>query len=72
MVVAQEKQPLIISEIKFIGNKVTKERILLREFPHTLGDTLEKENVEKFLARVQSNLMNTQLFNVVNVNSFFF
>ncbi|CAG0959677.1 hypothetical protein FLAV_00631 [Flavobacteriales bacterium] len=72
LVVAQEKQPLIISEIKFIGNKVTKERILLREFPHTLGDTLEKENVEKFLARVQSNLMNTQLFNVVNVNSFFF
>jgi outer membrane protein assembly factor BamA len=69
---AEKSNFLVLSEIKFIGNKVTKERILLREFPCSLGDTISKEILEKTLTRIQSNLMNTHLFNVVNVNHVLF
>jgi len=72
IVKAEKNDFLVLSEIKFIGNKVTKERILLREFPYTLGDSIPKENLEKVLTRIQSNLMNTHLFNVVNVNHVLF
>jgi len=48
IVKAEKNDFLVLSEIKFIGNKVTKERILLREFPYTLGIPFQKKIWKKF------------------------
>lgn len=55
----------IINEIKIIGNKTTKEYIIIRELPFKVGDTLLHQNTNQLLERTKSNLLNTSLFNFV-------
>lgn len=58
----------IVQEIKIIGNKTTKERIVLRELPFKIGDTIPDNKLKETLARAKSNLLNTLLFNFVTVD----
>lgn len=58
----------VVREIKIIGNKTTKERIVLRELPFKVGDTIPSNQLKEILARSKSNLLNTLLFNFVTID----
>jgi outer membrane protein assembly factor BamA len=58
----------IIQNIYFEGNKITRERILLREVMFSPGDTLSAYELEELLEKSRKNLMNTQLFNFVSTS----
>jgi len=49
------------------GNKVTRDRIILREMVVKEGDTLPLERFQEKLERSRQNVMNTGLFNTVHV-----
>jgi outer membrane protein assembly factor BamA len=57
----------VLSEIKISGNDKTRERVVLRELPFKVGDsiTLSDTNELRFIAT--QNLNNTLLFNFVDV-----
>lgn len=59
--------PYFVSGIGFEGNKVTKEQVLLRELTFTTGDTLGTEELYGRLGRSRENLLNTGLFNTVEL-----
>ncbi|MCO6500504.1 MAG: hypothetical protein J5I47_09035 [Vicingus serpentipes] len=61
-----------VSEIKIIGNKTTKDKIIIRELPFNQGDTLRETELTKQLERAKSNLLNTLLFNFVTVEPVYF
>ena len=62
----------VVKEIKIIGNKTTKENIIIREIPFKIGDTILVANIKQVLARTESNLLNTLLFNFVTVEPVYF
>lgn len=57
----------IINTISISGNKVTKDFIITREIPFAAGDTIDSKKLTKKLAHTQQNIMNTALFNFVDV-----
>lgn len=63
---------IIISEIKIIGNKTTKNHIITRELPFGLGDTILISELTNTIERTKSNLLNTLLFNFVNTEIVYF
>lgn len=71
VLLAQEKttQINIVSDIKIIGNKTTKDHIILRELPFDIGDTINPENLSEILERTRSNLFITSLFNFVTIET---
>lgn len=60
-------RPLRVLGITIQGNKVTKERIILREVLVYEGDTLPDGDLYDKLERSRQNLMNTGLFNTVSL-----
>jgi outer membrane protein assembly factor BamA len=62
----------VVREIKFIGNKTTKEKIITRELPFKLGDSISTTELPKILERAKSNLLNTLLFNFVTLDPVYF
>lgn len=58
---------LIIKKIVLIGNKQTVDRILYRELIFNTGDTLRIDNLQIAFLRSTENLMNTLLFNKVDI-----
>lgn len=63
-----DSSQVIIRSVKLIGNKKTKEHIILRELGFGVEDTLPKNLLPEYLDQAQKNLMNTSLFNFVSVN----
>lgn len=59
--------PFRVSGIVVDGNRITKERVVLRELTFAEGDTLTAAALYGQLARSRDNLMNLGLFNTVNV-----
>lgn len=59
---------LIVRNIELEGNKVTKNKIIFREIPFRVGDTIGENTFRNLLVSSQQNLMNTSLFNFVEVN----
>lgn len=53
--------------LSVIGNKVTREHIILREMLVKEGDTMDSERFYERLERSRQNLLNTGLFNTVAV-----
>ncbi|MBK9539797.1 MAG: hypothetical protein IPO12_13780 [Flavobacteriales bacterium] len=49
------------------GNKVTRDRVILRELTAQEGDTLSAEELQAAVVRSRENLLNTGLFNTVVV-----
>ncbi len=74
LVKAQEDSSkfLVVQEFKIIGNKTSKEKIILREMPFKLGDKLSKKQLDELVDRAKSNLLNTLLFNFVTVDVVYF
>jgi outer membrane protein assembly factor BamA len=64
---AAPHRPLRIAGIAMNGNRVTRERIILRELTVHEGDTLAAERLYEKLERSRQNLVNTGLFNTVSV-----
>lgn len=58
---------LIVNDIVVIGNRTTKERIILRELTFHTGDTILKTDIDKQLSRSRENVLNTSLFNYVTI-----
>ena len=59
---------LVVVGFEVSGNKVTKERIITREMTFGLGDTILKMELIPILQRCKANLLNTSLFNFVNLD----
>lgn len=64
---AQHEPYVVITEITYSGNKVTRQRILMREMPFSVGDTVLLSQLDAQLKQAQSNIMNTHLFNLATV-----
>ena len=57
---------LLIEGIEIEGNKVTKDKIIIRELTFQVGDTIYKMEMLPALQRSKENLLNISLFNFVN------
>lgn len=53
---------VIVKEIRITGNHKTRENIILRELDFVVGDSLNKQNLEKRLELNRRKIMNTNLF----------
>jgi len=60
---------VVIDELELLGNKITVDRILLREITFDVGDTLSISEFKKNSVKSQENLMNTSLFNFATLSS---
>ncbi len=74
---AQDVQPIpldtlgkkLVTEFLFEGNKLTQERIILREITFATGDSLYWSNLKAGMSQSKNNLMNTRLFNTVEMEA---
>lgn len=57
----------IAGRINITGNRKTKENIILRELSFQPGDTLSAAALDEAIERSRSNLVNTMLFNYVEI-----
>ncbi len=57
----------VIDTVFLSGNKITKDRIILRELTFSCGDTIPAFELRGILSQSRENLMNTSLFNFVTV-----
>jgi outer membrane protein assembly factor BamA len=60
---------LVIKQINIVGNKKTKESIILRELDLVVGDSIKKQDLEKRLDLNRRKLVNTNLFVTVELKS---
>ena len=58
----------IINQINIIGNKITKQHIILRELTFEQGDTLSNEDFIKAIEQSKKNILNTSLFNFSKID----
>jgi outer membrane protein assembly factor BamA len=61
----------IVRKIEFAGNRYTKEKIIRRELMLAEGDTLSHENLSYLIEKSRENMLNTSLFNFVNIDTLF-
>lgn len=59
----------IVSDIQLAGNRRTKENIILRELTFSKADTLLQAEIPVQMQRSRENLLNTPLFNYVNIDT---
>ncbi len=57
-----------ISKIIIIGNKSTKEFVILRELPFVEGTQTDSSSFEMLIESAKENLTNTSLFNFINIS----
>lgn len=55
-------ESLVVKRVEVIGNKKTKESIILREMTFSVGDTLTEGVLSEKLERSRKNIFNTNLF----------
>lgn len=58
---------LVVYNIDLLGNKRTKEHIILRELTFKQGDTIAQNLLEKYLEQSKINLRNIELFNFIDI-----
>ncbi|HRX68746.1 MAG TPA: POTRA domain-containing protein, partial [Tenuifilaceae bacterium] len=58
----------IVSKITISGNRITKDRVILRELTFSVNDTLFSSQIHDVLAQNKENIENTLLFNFVYVS----
>lgn len=68
---AQDSSYVIVSRISIVGNNKTKENIIRRELSIHSGDTIPKKEFKAVLERSKANLVNTLLFNYVEISPLF-
>jgi len=60
---------LVVEGFEILGNKVTREPIIIRELLFEIGDTILKMDLITVFHRSRENLLNTSLFNFVNLDA---
>jgi outer membrane protein assembly factor BamA len=60
-------QNIYISDIYISGNKLTRDKIILRELPFKRGMTLSQQELEDQIEKAKQNLLNISLFNYVTI-----
>jgi outer membrane protein assembly factor BamA len=60
-----------VDSIRITGNKITREKIILREIVFDTGEYLDQEKLDTLIVLSKENLMNTLLFNFVEISSGF-
>ncbi|MCB9186258.1 MAG: hypothetical protein H6601_05870 [Flavobacteriales bacterium] len=65
----QAQDDVLIGSLTFEGNKITKERILLREMTFREGQSIPRSKLDYNLNRSKANLWSLQLFNFVEVDT---
>ena len=65
--IAADSSSVIIGNISIIGNKITREHIILRELTFRIGDTIPPSDFEAKRIRSEENIYNTSLFNSVKL-----
>ncbi len=64
-----KEDPLIpVEKITILGNRVTKEEIILRELTFSEGELFSGEMLQEEMKKSRENLLNTSLFNFVNIS----
>ena len=63
----QEK--ILIGNITIVGNKITKEAIILREITFKKGDFLSQKQIDIKTKQSKENLVNLNLYNFVDISS---
>ena len=58
----------IITHILVVGNKTTKEKIILRELEFIVQDSLSNKELAAAIAQSKKNLLNTSLFNFAKID----
>ena len=61
---------ICISDIRISGNKQTKEFTIIRELPFNKGDVMPEEWLLEKLQTAKTHLINTSLFNFVDIDYF--
>jgi len=61
------EKKIVVADILLIGNKTTKPHIITRELIFHKGDTLPRSVLSAAMMRSRENLLNTSLFNFVNI-----
>jgi outer membrane protein assembly factor BamA len=62
-----EKNYCRVDSIILAGNKITRDKIILREIIFKTGDFLRCDKLDSLISRSKENLLNTLLFNFVEV-----
>ncbi|MFA4862651.1 MAG: POTRA domain-containing protein [Bacteroidales bacterium] len=57
-----------IDSIVLTGNKITRDQVILREIIFNAGDSLRLDWLDSLISRSRENLLNTLLFNFVELN----
>jgi outer membrane protein assembly factor BamA len=65
---ASKDSLFVISNIAISGNKVTQEKIIIRELTFHVGDTVSSDDLPSHLERSRDNVLNTSLFNFVTID----
>lgn len=60
---------LTINRVFIIGNRITRDRIILRELTLKTGDTIYSDDLPPILEQDKKKLFNTRLFNTVEIRS---
>ena len=58
-----------IGNITIAGNRVTKEKVILRELLFCSGDYVKKSDIDSLFNATEESLLNTSLFNFVTIKS---
>ena len=61
-------QQIRVNEIYILGNKKTKEKIILREMSLKKGTYSSRDKIEKSIESDKINIINTNLFNTVSID----
>ncbi len=64
-----ENEFVVIEEIEIVGNKKTKDRIILRELNISVGDTIKTQEAEEILLQNRNQVYNLGLFNTVEIET---
>lgn len=59
---------LLVDSIRLSGNKITHDKIILREIVINPGDSYDEARLDSLIGRSRENLMNTLLFNFVEIS----
>jgi len=62
------KNHALVSDIYILGNKTTKDVIVLRELPFKKGDLVEISRIDELITSGKNNLINLSLFNFTNIS----
>lgn len=66
---AQTYPGVVVGDIQIVGNKVTREEIILRELEFKTGDTIADDRISELVRQSVKNLLNLPLFHFATIET---